>query len=298
MDKKVCAVVVTYNRLTLLQECIEALRAQSKKLNGIIVVNNNSTDGTKEWLNHQVDLVSIHQQNLGGAGGFHNGMKMAYELGYDWIWCMDDDCLPDRHALKNLFKYELDPNYVYNSLILSKSNREIINFGLYDSIEQKYYQRSIQLEKTELINGGAFFNGSLFPKRVIEKLGFPIKEFFIYGDDYEYYLRIQSKNIKIITYKSSVVLHPEQKHKCIGKGKLFYRWSYFNSNSTRYFPRNVIAIWYYYEQYSTLRLLKSLLFDLIGLIVIQRRIDYFIKYIVSISEAPFFIYKLRTQLKK
>ncbi len=298
MKDRICVVVVTYNRIQLLQECVLALREQTKKLDGIIVVNNNSIDGTKEWLENQLDLISIHQPNLGGAGGFHNGMKMAHELGYDWIWFMDDDCLPDKYALKNLFQNDLQPYYVYNSLVLSKSNSDIINFGLYDSIERKYFLKFSQLEKKEFVNGGSFFNGSLFSKQVIDMLGLPIADFFIYGDDYEYYLRIQSRKIQIITYKSSIVLHPEQKFKCIGSGKLFYRWSYFNSNSTKYFPRNVITIWFYYAQYSTLRLLKTLMYDLTGIIIIQRRVDFFLKYIISIIQAPFFIYKIRTQLKR
>ncbi|MBI1933772.1 MAG: glycosyltransferase [Ignavibacteriales bacterium] len=83
MNEKICAVVVTYNRLKLLQECIEALKNQTIKLDEIIVVNNNSKDGTTEWLDKQKDLTNIHQENLGGAGGFQNGMKEAYIKGFD-----------------------------------------------------------------------------------------------------------------------------------------------------------------------------------------------------------------------
>lgn len=50
MNKKVAAIVVTFNRITLLKECIEALRKQSYADFSIIVVDNGSTDGTNLWL--------------------------------------------------------------------------------------------------------------------------------------------------------------------------------------------------------------------------------------------------------
>ena len=47
---KVDAVIVTYNRLKLLKECISAVLNQTKSINNIIVVNNSSSDGTPEYL--------------------------------------------------------------------------------------------------------------------------------------------------------------------------------------------------------------------------------------------------------
>ncbi|MBK8785130.1 MAG: glycosyltransferase [Chitinophagaceae bacterium] len=60
--EKVVAVVVTYNRLALLSECITALRNQSRPLDGILVINNGSTDGTEEWLNAQPDVSYFTQK--------------------------------------------------------------------------------------------------------------------------------------------------------------------------------------------------------------------------------------------
>ncbi len=46
----VAAVVVTYNRKVLLKECLDALLAQTRPLDSIIVVDNASTDGTRVFL--------------------------------------------------------------------------------------------------------------------------------------------------------------------------------------------------------------------------------------------------------
>lgn len=73
--KQVLAIVVTFNRLQCLKECLTALDSQTSKDFDILVINNGSTDGTKEFLDSRDDLLKIHQDNLGGAGGFYAGMK-------------------------------------------------------------------------------------------------------------------------------------------------------------------------------------------------------------------------------
>ena len=100
--EKVIAVVVTYNRSTLLAECINALRNQTQKLDAIFVVNNGSTDNTEQWLRQQPDLHFITQKNVGSSGGFSTGINWAYKNGFSWIWLMDDDGYPTPTALENL----------------------------------------------------------------------------------------------------------------------------------------------------------------------------------------------------
>ena len=75
--KKIAAVVPTHNRLAMLKDCITAMRGQTRKLDEIIVVNNGCTDGTGEWLASQSDLTFVKQDNLGSAGGFYAGLKLA-----------------------------------------------------------------------------------------------------------------------------------------------------------------------------------------------------------------------------
>lgn len=92
----VIAVVVTYNRLELLKRNLSCLRRQTVPLTTLVVVDNGSTDGTGAWLDEQEDVKTIHQTNVGGAGGFYTGMEYARRADADWIWCMDDDVFPRR----------------------------------------------------------------------------------------------------------------------------------------------------------------------------------------------------------
>ena len=104
---RVTAVVVTYNRLKLLKECIEALLAQTYPEMDILVVNNNSTDGTQEYLdeltgkNKKVKNLSL-PENIGGSGGFYEGMKCAIKDNPDWLWIMDDDTIPEKDCVMQL----------------------------------------------------------------------------------------------------------------------------------------------------------------------------------------------------
>ena len=99
---KIFAVVVTYNRLALLKKVIDLLKRQTRQLDSIVIVNNGSTDGTKEWLEQEKNITLINQSNSGGAGGFETGVKYAYENEADWIWMMDDDVFPNIDCLEKL----------------------------------------------------------------------------------------------------------------------------------------------------------------------------------------------------
>ena len=89
MKNRVVAIVVTYNRCELLLEAIEALRKSCEKCD-IFIIDNASTDGTKDKLTLYIDQKTIFYfntgRNLGGAGGFNFGVRKAYEAGYDYIW--------------------------------------------------------------------------------------------------------------------------------------------------------------------------------------------------------------------
>ena len=64
MGKIIDVVVVTYNRLPLLKECLESLLGQRENLSGIFVIDNHSTDGTTEYLakidDSLVAVPSVH----------------------------------------------------------------------------------------------------------------------------------------------------------------------------------------------------------------------------------------------
>ena len=110
---KVNCVIVTYNRLALLKECLAAIEKQTYPIHKVIVIDNCSTDGTEEYLKAyavrpQFQIIRT-EQNIGGAGGFSLGVKTSVLGGGDYTWMMDDDTIPSQSTLDR--QYPSSPQY-------------------------------------------------------------------------------------------------------------------------------------------------------------------------------------------
>lgn len=206
MKNAVLAIIVTYNRLECLKECLVALNKQTYKNFDILVVNNGSTDGTKEYLENRSDILKIHQENLGGAGGFYAGMRYMYEHHYEWLWMMDDDGVADEHQLENLMKYAGGENVFLNALVVNINDHLKLSFGA---------MRPIESFKGKTVTSEVFhpFNGTFVHWSVIDKVGLIKKEMFIWGDEQEYLMRVKNSGFKAITIVPAIHYHPCEKGK-------------------------------------------------------------------------------------
>jgi len=210
MNKKVGIVVVTYNRLTLLKEVIDALRKQTYLDYQIIVINNGSTDATPEWLSEQGDIYTITQDNLGGAGGFFTGMKYVAENDFKYCWIMDDDVICNKDALKELItaiNAKENIGFVCSKVLGtdgSPMNTPIVDVDSRSPITG--YEDYFDLSDYNMVKvKRATFVSVLFTSEMIRKNGLPYKEYFIWGDDSEYTIRLASKYPCYIALKSKVI---------------------------------------------------------------------------------------------
>jgi GT2 family glycosyltransferase len=212
VENNVAAVVVTFNRINLLQKCIDSLRNQSIRPNEIIIINNSSTDGTDEWLNAQSDLNVITQPNTGSAGGQYTGIKLAYEKGYDWIWSLDADVIPEKNALQMFLTSDAISDNVIgflSSVIYAPDNSlSYINLPYLEA------RNSILKSITQLMNEhlilSSSFGSVLFARNAIKSVGFPIPDFFLWGDDVEYTFRMREKGFKGYLISKSRATHFEK----------------------------------------------------------------------------------------
>ena len=91
------AVVVTHRRPDELAKSLDALAAQTRPPDHLIVVDNDRRRSEFAiWLpaNRSRRPTWGPGRNLGGAGGFALGMLHALALGADWVWLADDDGRP------------------------------------------------------------------------------------------------------------------------------------------------------------------------------------------------------------
>ncbi len=79
---KLSVLIPTYNRLEILQKTLKVLERQSLALKDfeVIVINDGSTDGTRDWLNSyegKLNLSALNQKNTGQGIARNNGLKKA-----------------------------------------------------------------------------------------------------------------------------------------------------------------------------------------------------------------------------
>ena len=208
---KIIAVVVTYNRLELLKEVMQALKSQEYFLHAIVVVNNGSTDGTREWLNAQDNIITRHQANSGGSGGFYTGIEHATRIGAEYIWVMDDDtiCRPEslRILVDILSKVKSDIGFIGSKCIWTDGSPHYMNIPDIKPTFNKRIPFNIYDEHNILLTESSSFVSLLISADAVRKVGLPYREFFIWGDDQEYTRRITKAGYLGLYCINSIVLH-------------------------------------------------------------------------------------------
>jgi Predicted glycosyltransferases len=209
--KKIVAIIVTYKRKELLEKVLMAIVKQTVPVSKIIVVDNNSNDGTSLLVSQFSSGYSNIEYfntgaNLGGAGGFRYGFEKALKQDFDYIWLMDDDFLPDSDCLENLLaesSYDIVQPMRFN---MDNTCAELspVKFDLEKlfSLSPKMQTVAQLLEKsTDLKSSikidGVPFEGPLISKRVVEKVGLPDSRFFIFYDDMDYSIRARECGFSI-----------------------------------------------------------------------------------------------------
>lgn len=197
MDKKIAAIIVTYNRKTLLRESITALLSQTYDCFDIFIIDNASTDGTKEYIQEFVENERVQYyntgNNLGGAGGFQYGIKEAVKKKYSHIWIMDDDTIPSSTALEELINADIllknDYGFLCSDVRWSDGTPCVMNVP---NVSNQWVKSTDILQHGILRVEQCSFVSCFFPSEIVKAVGLPIKEFFVWGDDAEYTKRISN----------------------------------------------------------------------------------------------------------
>lgn len=197
--EKLAIVVVTYKRQELLHTLFKSLLDLTQAPWRIIIVDNEHSDETRgmvegfaadvkrQWGDTVPDLsgnggrvvYAPQSDNLGGAGGFSAGVKKAYELGAAWFWVMDDDVavLPDgieklakwtkRHEVIQGSRYDYDGGPFYWQY------QFIVPLGIPNPIAPAAFGKAGYRVMNTLC-----FEGGLFSRRIVERIGLPDPRFF------------------------------------------------------------------------------------------------------------------------
>jgi len=238
MSETVAVVIVTFNRAALLTRCLDGLMALKHLPDAVYVVNNASEDHTKEVLDaHEgLPLHPVHTgENLGGAGGFHLGVQLAYDAGYDRIWLMDDDVVPEPGCLEVLMAHDgpclmavredLDGTLCEKAAIRFDLSNPLAIRPKRQSVEGTYRTREAMPVEVPIEN--VAFEGFIVKREVIDSIGLPDPRFFIFYDDVDFAIRARRAGFPILALRDAVLvrqLNFDQQHDMRSwKGYFMYR---------------------------------------------------------------------------
>lgn len=202
---KIAVVIVTFNRCDELVKTISAIQNQGILENDIIVINNNSTDNTKNILDSNFkNIQSIHlNENIASAGGFSKGMQTAYEKGYDWVWLFNDDSRPVEGSLKSILEHLNSDKIEIGLLKIANKDENNKAVLLYWKGVRKPVSVDVSNEivKTDLIT----FDGCIISKKTIEKIGYCDPLYFMGTYEFDYCLKAKDAGIGVYTLPNGLI---------------------------------------------------------------------------------------------
>lgn len=207
---KTSIIVLTCNGLRYSKECIESIKRYTEKDYEIIVVDNNSNDGTKKWLSTQKDIKAIYnKENYGFPKGCNQGINAASG---DDVLLLNNDVIVTPNWLKNLriCLYSNKEIGAVGPVTNNCSNGQSINIK-HNSIDGmvkwcERYNKSNYCkwkEKNRLVGFCLFIK-----KEVINKIGL-LDERFSPGnyEDDDYSFRIRKAGYKLILCEDTFIYH-------------------------------------------------------------------------------------------
>ena len=218
----ITVVIITYNRLEKLKKALFFCEKQTILPKYIVVINNNSNDGTKEflleWQNKKNNLlrkiVINTEENLGGSGGFYVGEMKALSLDADWILLTDDDAYMKIDYIEKASKYIEENEQINDKIsvicgIVFQNNSYYGNRHFIDSKWKFNFKKPVPLDfyKQKVFQIDIFsYVGPIINKQALKEVGLVNKDFFIAQDDTEHSLRL-SKYGKILCYPDLIIDH-------------------------------------------------------------------------------------------
>lgn len=173
--QRIAVVIVTFNNAAMLRNLLLDCAEQSRPPDDIVVVDNASTDTTPRMMTE--DFARLHYirlaENTGSAGGYCAGIREVMATA-DGIWTLDDDV-----------RQRLQPDTLENLVRGYTELEKIHRIGAVRTVGPGHPANA----------GGeleiAPWRGTLWAGEVVRRMGPPRSDYFIYGEDIEYSLRMR-----------------------------------------------------------------------------------------------------------
>lgn len=224
---KVYGVIVTYaNRFNILEQVIKS--CFSAGINKVIVIDNNSEIKSKlklkeleKKLSDKLKVIYLYE-NIGSSGGFKKGLQEAYKSDdCEYILTLDDDNVIAKNSLnklQNILNYldiyknnimlgmyrpiwDWDRKAIEQGWVKAYKSNNFMDFNFLTFMKQFITKKIFKIKKNNLFPLQpveiSAMGGLFFPKNIIDKIGYPNENFFVYADDHEYTYRFTKNGGKI-----------------------------------------------------------------------------------------------------
>jgi GT2 family glycosyltransferase len=216
---KILAHIHTLNDEDVIDQAITSVLDQARPPDAILLVDNASTDRTLHRTFPDCVTVIRHEINTGTSGSVATGFRYALENGFDWIWILDADSLPQRDALATLvdlyasFTPEIRAQVgsIASRIVRGPTNRPD-DYGILTSFGPK--PATVDPTKNFYECDSGIWSGTLFNLNAIQAIqpprfgpDGPWDDFALDWGDIEYFYRLHRAGYKIFVHKQSFIRH-------------------------------------------------------------------------------------------
>ena len=214
--EKVSIIVVTYNGLQWIEKCLQSILPSYD----VIVVDNNSTDGTLSIIEEKFSKVKVLAQkvNLGFGQANNIGISYAINKGADYVFLLNQDAYLKKNTISKLVELSgINKEYgVLSPIHLNGAGTKLdLNFSCYIQNNKELQYDALKNHFTNQIYDVPFVNaaGWLIPKEIIEIVGGFDPIFFHYGEDDNFCQRVLFHGYKIGIAPEVYMMHDREYRK-------------------------------------------------------------------------------------
>lgn len=231
---KIFAVVVTYNGMKWIEECLSALYSSSIPIE-VIVVDNNSTDETVKYIKSNFTEVILFEQkeNLGFGKANNIGISYALRQNADFVFLLNQDAFVNKNTIENLVRVaQQKPEYGILSPIQLDNSGKLLETYFFrfmaEDNSKSFYSDFVLANSLKEVYDIDFIQAAawLLPKKTLLNIGGFDPIFFHYGEDNNYCQRLLYHKMKIGVVPNTYIRHDSHKPK-FEKVELFSE-KYFN----------------------------------------------------------------------
>ena len=225
---RVVAALVTRNRRDLLRESLAAVESQTRRPDGVVIVDNASSDGTAAMLAREFPKARVIElaANVGGAGGYAEAIQAGVAEGADWLWLLDDDTVARFDALATLLAAaEQVGEYDRPALLASRvewrdRHPHPMNRPTVHRRDPDAFARAVRLGLLPL--RATTFVSLLLSREAVERAGLPLRHYYFQADDIEFTARILRHASGYFVPGSVVEHRTPSRHTAITDDRRFY----------------------------------------------------------------------------